>query len=93
MYIRSDARYVEAGEDRVITELVGEHPPLLLEYVRDHNVSTLGDEACRFSFIPALFAFQHGTLAQRVPMPDGSAFTQPLALISIEMRFVPQRSV
>jgi hypothetical protein len=24
---------------------------------------------CRFSFIPALFAFQHGTLAQRVPMP------------------------
>src|SRR5229473_8531796 len=24
---------------------------------------------CRFSFIVALFAFQHGTLAQRVPMP------------------------
>jgi hypothetical protein len=47
MHTRSDFRYVEAGEDRVITELVGEHPPLLLEYVRDCNVSALGDEAAR----------------------------------------------
>ena len=30
------------------------------------TVSIIG---CRFSFIPALFAFQHGTLAQSVPMP------------------------
>jgi len=41
------ARDVEAGEDRVIGELVGERPPLLLEYVRDHNVRALGDEAAR----------------------------------------------
>ena len=38
-------------------------------------VAVLGLEAhaqnvgCRFSFILALFAFQEGTLAQRVPMP------------------------
>jgi hypothetical protein len=35
------------GEDRVIAELVGERPPLLLEYVRDHDVRALGDEAAR----------------------------------------------
>jgi hypothetical protein len=38
---------VEAGEDRAITELVGEHPPLLREYVRQSHVSALGDEAAR----------------------------------------------
>ena len=31
----------------MIAELVSEHPPLLLEYVRDHNVRALGDEAAR----------------------------------------------
>ena len=41
------ARDVEAGEDRVFAELVSERPPLLLEYVRDHNVPALGDEAAR----------------------------------------------
>src|SRR5438132_215380 len=39
------ARDVEAGEDRVIAELVGERPPFLLEYVRDHDVGALSDEA------------------------------------------------
>jgi hypothetical protein len=47
VHLRGDARYVEAGEDRVITELVGEHPPRPLEYVRDHNGSALGEEAAR----------------------------------------------
>src|SRR5207247_5239394 len=41
------ARDVEAGEDRVIAELAGERPSLLLEYVRDHDVRALGDEAAR----------------------------------------------
>jgi len=31
----------------VIAELVGERPSLLLEYVRDHDVRALGDEAAR----------------------------------------------
>jgi hypothetical protein len=52
MHTRNDARYVEAGEDRVITELVSEHPPVLLEYARDHNVSALGDEAARAWLAP-----------------------------------------
>jgi hypothetical protein len=52
MHTRSDARDVEAGEDRVITELVGEHPRPLLEYVRDHNVSGLGGEAARAWLVP-----------------------------------------
>jgi hypothetical protein len=41
------ARDVEAGEDRLIAELVGERTPLLIEYVRDHDVRALGDEAAR----------------------------------------------
>src|SRR5882724_199774 len=41
------ARDVEAVEVRVITKLAGERPTLLLEYVRDHNVRALGDEAAR----------------------------------------------
>ena len=41
------ARDVEAGKDRLIAELAGERPPLLLEYVRDHDVRALGDEAAR----------------------------------------------
>src|SRR2546426_6739455 len=41
------ARNVEAGEDRLIAELVGERPSLLLEYVRDHDVRAIGDEAAR----------------------------------------------
>src|SRR6266550_2106183 len=39
------ARDVEAVEVRVITKLAGERPTLLLEYVRDHNVRALRDEA------------------------------------------------
>ena len=31
----------------MIAELVGERLPLLLEYVRDHDVRALGDEAAR----------------------------------------------
>ena len=31
----------------MFAELVSERPPLLLEYVRDHNVRALGDEAAR----------------------------------------------
>ena len=41
------ARDVEAGEDRVIAELVGKRPPLLFEYVRDDDVRALCDEAAR----------------------------------------------
>ena len=41
------ARDIEAGEDRVIAELVGKRSPFLLEYVRDHDVRALGDEATR----------------------------------------------
>src|SRR5258705_12726864 len=41
------ARNVETGEDRLIAELFGERPSLLLEYVRDHDVRALGDEAAR----------------------------------------------
>src|SRR5206468_1769457 len=41
------ARDVEAGEDRLTAELVGERPSLLLEYVSDHNVRALSDEAAR----------------------------------------------
>jgi len=31
----------------VLAELVGERPPLLIEYVRDHNVCAFADEAAR----------------------------------------------
>src|SRR6266446_1752785 len=41
------ARDVEAGENRVNTKFVGERSSLLFEYVRDHNVRALGDEAAR----------------------------------------------
>src|SRR5205085_10656362 len=41
------ARDVEAGEDRVIAELIGERSSLLLEDVRDDNVRALADEAAR----------------------------------------------
>jgi hypothetical protein len=40
-------RDVEAGEDRLIAEFVGERPSLLLEYIRDHNIRAFGDEAAR----------------------------------------------
>ena len=35
-----------------------------------HRVLDAQRNRCRFSFIPALFAFQDGTLAQDVPMPS-----------------------
>jgi hypothetical protein len=41
------AHDVEAGEDRLIAELVGERPSLLFECVRDYDVRALGDEAAR----------------------------------------------
>src|SRR6185312_287484 len=41
------ARDIEAGEDRVIAELVDERPSLLLKYVRDHDVRALSEEAVR----------------------------------------------
>ena len=41
------ARDVEAREDRLIAEFVGERSPLLLDDIRDHDVRALGDEAAR----------------------------------------------
>src|SRR2546422_7343014 len=47
------ARDVEAGEDRVIAELVGGRPPLLLEDVRDPDVRAPRGEAARVTGAPS----------------------------------------
>jgi hypothetical protein len=62
------SRFAQRKEPRRSIELVGFLRHSLAAHTDALRLARL--TRCRFSFIPALFDFQHGTLAQRVPMPD-----------------------